>query len=58
MGAVVAIHHVRCHVQACQGKMHKCGELVPALSHLPEALQVQDEDVWQRPQTHLHHALL
>lgn len=38
MGAVV--YHVRCHVQANQGKMHKCGELVPALFHLPEAFQV------------------
>lgn len=52
------IHHVRCHVQASQGEMHKCGELVPPFADLPEALQVEDEDVWERPKTHLHHALL
>lgn len=27
-------------------------------SYLPEALEVQDEDVGQSPQAHLHHALL
>lgn len=58
MGAVVAVHHVRRHVQARQGKMHERGELVPPISHLPEALQVEDEDVRERPQAHLHHALL
>lgn len=58
VGAVVAVHHVRRHVQARQGEMHEGGELVPALSHLPEALQVEDEDVRQRPEAHLHHALL
>ena len=58
MRAVVAVHHVRCHVQARQWEMHEGGELVPPLSHLPEALQVEDEDVRERPQTHLHHALL
>ncbi len=58
VASVVAVHHVRRHVQARQGEMHQRGELVPALSHLPEALQVEDEDVRQRPQAHLHHALL
>lgn len=58
VGAVAAVHHVRRHVQARQGEVHECSELVPALAHLPEALQVQDEDVRQRPQAHLHHALL
>ncbi len=58
MGAVVAVHHVRRHVQGRQGEMHERGELVPPLSHLPEALQVEDEDVRERPQAHLHHALL
>lgn len=58
MGAVVAVHHVRRHVQARQREMHERGELVPPLSHLPEALQVQDEDVRQCPQAHLHHPLL
>lgn len=56
MGA--AAHHVRRHVQARQGEVHEGGELVPPLPHLPEALQVEDEDVRQRPQAHLHHALL
>lgn len=58
VGAVVAVDHVRRHVQARQGEMHKGGEFVPPLSHLPEALQVEDEDVRERPQAHLHHALL
>lgn len=58
MGAVVTVHHVRRHVQARHGEMYKRGELVPPFAHLPEALQVEDEDVWQRPQTHFHHALL
>lgn len=58
MGAVAAMHHVRRHVQAHQGEMHECGELVPPLTHLPEALQMENEDVWQGPQAHLHHALL
>lgn len=58
MGAVVTAHHVRRHVQAHQGEMHKCGELVSPLTHLPEPLQVEDEDVRERPQAHLHHALL
>ena len=58
LGATVAIHHMRRHVQARQGEVHKCGELVPPLTHLPEALQVEDEDVRQGPQTHLYHALL
>lgn len=58
VGAVAAVHHVRRHVQARQGEVHERGELVPPLSHLPEALQVEDEDVRERPQAHLHHALL
>lgn len=58
VGAVVAAHHVRRHVQTRQGEVHERGEFVPPLSHLPEALQVEDEDVRQRPQAHLHHALL
>lgn len=58
MGAVVVVHHVRRHVQASQGEVHERGELVPPLSHLPEALQVEDEDVRESPQAHLHHALL
>lgn len=58
LGAVVVVHHVWRHVQTRQGKVHKGGELVPALAHLPEALQVEDEDVGQSPQAHLHHALL
>lgn len=56
--AMVAVHHVRRHVQSCQGEMNEGGELVPALSHLPEALQVEDKNVRQRPQAHLNHALL
>lgn len=28
------------------------------LQYLSEALEVEDEDVGQRPQTHLHHPLL
>ena len=36
--AAVAVHHVRCHVQPHQGEMDKSGELVPPLTHLPEAL--------------------
>lgn len=58
LGAVVAVHHVWRHVQTRKRKVHKGGELVPALAHLSEALQVEDEDVRQSPQTHLHHALL
>lgn len=58
MGAVAAMHHVRRHVQAHQGEMYERGELVPPLTHLPEALQMENEDVWQGPQAHLHHALL
>lgn len=58
VGAVVAFDHVRRHVQARQGEMHKGGEFVPPLPYLPEALQVEDEDVRERPQAHLHHALL
>lgn len=58
MGAMVVVHHVRGHVQATQGKMDKGGELVPVLPHLREAFQVEDEDVWECPQAHLHHALL
>lgn len=58
MGAVGVVHHVRRHVQAGQWKVHQSGELVPPLPHLPKALQVEDEYIWQRPQAHLHHALL
>ena len=58
VGSVGAAHHVGLHVQARQREVHERGELVPAVSHLPEPLQVQDEDVRQRPQAHLHHALL
>lgn len=43
--AVVAVHHVRRHVQVHQGETYKRGQLVPPLAHLPEALQVEDEDV-------------
>lgn len=42
MGAVVAVHHVRGHIQTHHGKMYERGELVPPLAHLPEALQVED----------------
>lgn len=47
--APAPLHHVGRHVQAGQGEAHQGGELVPALAHLPEALEVEDEDVWQRP---------
>lgn len=56
--SLAAVHHVRRHVQARQGEVHKRGELVPPLAHLSEALQVEDEDVRQGPEAHLHHALL
>lgn len=56
--AVLVVHHVRRHVQAGRGEVHERGEFVPPLSHLPEALQMEDEDVRERPQAHLHHALL
>lgn len=56
--AVLVVHHVRRHVQAGRREVHKRGELVPPLSHLPEALQMEDEDVRECPQAHLHHALL
>lgn len=56
--ALAALDHVGRHVQAGRGEAHQRGELVAPLAHLPEALEVQDEDVGQCPQAHLHHALL
>ena len=56
--AAAPLDHVGRHVQAGQGEGHQRGELGAPRRHLPEALEVQDEDVRQRPQTHLHHALL
>lgn len=57
-GAVAVVHHVRCHVQVSQGEVHQSGKLVPPLTNLAEALQVEDEYVRKRPQAHLHHTLL
>ena len=56
--AAAPLDHVGRHVQAGQGEGHQRGELGAALGSLPEALEVQDEDVGQRPQAHLDHALL
>lgn len=56
--AVVGVHHVGRHVQAAQGEVHQRGQLVPAVAHLSEALQVEYQDVWKRPQAHFYHALL
>lgn len=58
VGAVTPLDHVGCHVQGCEREAHESGELVSSFTHLPEALEVEDEDVWERPQTHLNHTLL
>lgn len=55
---VIPLDHVGCHVQGCEREAHKSGELVSSFAHLPEALEVEDKDVWECPQTHLNHALL
>lgn len=46
------------HVQPAQGEAHQRAQLVAVLGHLAEALQVDDEDVGQRPEAELHRALL
>ncbi len=57
-GTVAPLDHVAAHIEASEGEVDQCGELVTALSHLSEALEVKDEDVWESPQAHLHRALL
>ncbi len=57
-GTVAPLDHVAAHIEASEGEVDQRGELVPALSHLSEELEVKDEDVWESPQAHLHHALL
>ncbi|KAL0198358.1 hypothetical protein M9458_006898, partial [Cirrhinus mrigala] len=57
-GTAAPLDHVAAHIQASEGEMDQRGELVTALSHLSEAFEVKDEDVWEGPQAHLHHALL
>lgn len=57
-GAVTPLDHMGCHVQGCEREAYESGELVSSLAHLPETLEVEDEDVWECPQTHLNHALL
>lgn len=47
--SLLPLHHMRSHVQAGQGKAHLCGQLVAAVGHLPEALEVQNENVGKRP---------
>lgn len=37
------------HVESRQWEPHQCGELVPSLSNLTEAFQVNDQDVRQGP---------
>lgn len=55
---VISFDHVGRHVQCCEWEAHKSGELVSSVAHLPESLKVENENVWECPQTHLNHALL
>lgn len=57
-GTSASLGHVGSHVEAREWKRHQRGELVSLLTHLTEPLEVDDEDVRQRPQAQLHHALL
>lgn len=57
-GPSTPLGHVRSHVEAAEWELHQCGELVSSPRHLTEPLEVNNEDVGQRPQTQLHHTLL
>lgn len=52
------LSHVGSHVESREWKLNERGQLVPSLSHLTEPFKVDNEDVGQRPQAQLHHALL
>lgn len=52
------LDHMPAHIETREGEVDLRGELVALLSHLPEAFEVEDEDVGERPETHLHRALL
>lgn len=57
-GACASLDHVPAHIETREGEVDLRGELVALLSHLPEAFEMEDEDVGERPETQLHHALL
>jgi hypothetical protein len=52
MGTVMVamLHNVRRHVQILHRELHKGVELVSPHARLFEALEMQHQDVWQRPQ--------
>lgn len=58
LATAIAFGHMGSHVKAPQREVHKCGELMALFAHLPEALQVDDEDIRKCPQAELHGALL
>lgn len=41
-GTAASLDHVAAHIEACEGEVDESGELVSALSHLPEAFEVED----------------
>lgn len=55
---VAPLDHMAAHSKAHEGEVDQRRELVTPLSHLSEAFEVKDEDVWEGPQAHLHCALL
>lgn len=56
--ALASFHHMGCHVHAYEGELHHVLHLHPSVPVLSEAFQVQDENVWERPQAQLYAALL
>lgn len=58
LAATAAFGYVGSHIKPSQGKVHQSGELVALLPHLPEAFQVNDEDIGECPQAEFDHALL
>lgn len=58
LAAGTPLSHVGSHVESRERKLNERGQLVPSLPHLTEPFKVDDEDVGQRPQAQLHHALL
>lgn len=58
LAATTTLCHMGSHVKPPQREVHKCGEFMALFTHLPEALQMDDEDIRKGPQTELHSALL